>query len=99
MRHKRAVPDNVVEKIREEYTAGGVSQAQLAKRYGIGDSTVQKILHEEGAYCAPSLDYTVSPLTDEDRAAAMASQERMLKRLAEDVAKEKETQEFLKPKP
>lgn len=41
------VPDDVIDQVRREYAGGGVTQAQLAVRYGVGPSTVGRWLRRE----------------------------------------------------
>lgn len=41
------VPDEIREQIRADYATGNFTQVQLAKKYGISQTTIWKILHED----------------------------------------------------
>lgn len=73
------VPQWVVEEIREAYALGGVSQAQLAKRLGVSETTVFRIIQRLGAYQREAITRARDPISPEMAEEAEKSLQRLLK--------------------
>lgn len=70
------VPQHLVDRIRAEYEAGGVSMMELSVTYDLSETTVYRIIKKVGAYRRETVKPV--PLNAEEQAAAIkASEERL----------------------
>lgn len=69
----RTVPQVLVDEIRDRYDKGGVSQAKLGSDYGLGETTIYRIVNHLGAYQLVSAYRASDPISPEMKAAAIES--------------------------
>lgn len=93
----RTVPQALIDEIRDRYNKGGVSQAKLGADYGLGETTIYRIVNHLGAYQLVSTYRPSDPISPEMKAAALES----IRKLQELQANEGRTEPdpFIVPNP
>lgn len=87
------LPQHLVDEIREAYALGGISQARIAVRFDVSETTIFRVVNHLGAYVRATIDRPREPMPPELEAEALAAVQNAMK-LQEELNAKKAAGEY-----